>query len=250
MIPKTIHYCWLGNNPLPQKHQKFIMSWKKHMPEYQIKCWNEENFDIKSNPFIYQAYKAKKYAFVADYIRLYALFTEGGIYLDTDVKVLKSFNPYLKYSFFSSIEYHPIKNIEKYVNTNGKRNSSYDNFGISIHSAIIGAEKNCRYIKKCLDYYNSINFNTTDINANKTIPVVLAIHAEEYGFKYLNKDQLLQDNIMIYSSDIFSEYRTASDKSVAIHYCEGSWVHKSIIGRIKNYLKNYKLLYALYKYIK
>lgn len=65
----------------------------------------------------------------------------------------------------------------------------------------------------------------------------MAIHAEEYGFKYLNKDQLLQDNIMIYSSDIFSEYRTASDKSVAIHYCEGSWVHRSFIGRIKTTLK-------------
>lgn len=250
MIPKTIHYCWLGNNHLPKKHQKFIKSWKKYMPEYQIKCWNEDNFDIKSNQFVYQAYKAKKYAFVADYIRLYALYTEGGIYLDTDVKVLKSFDPYLNYSFVSSIEYHPIKNIETYVNKEGKRISSFDNFGISIHSAIIGAEKNSQYIKECLDYYNNLNFNINDINANKTIPVVLAIHAEKYGLKYLNEDQKLLNNIMIYSSDIFSEYRTVSNRSAAIHYCEGSWVHKTLIDKIKDCLKNSNTIYKLYKLIK
>lgn len=250
MIPKIIHYCWLGNHPLPKKHKKFIKSWAKHMPEYQIKCWNEENFDIQSNPFINQAYKAKKYAFVADYIRLFALYTEGGIYLDTDVKVLKSFSPYLNHSFISSIEYHPVKDVDKYITKNGKRISSSDNFGISIHSAIIGAEKNCQYVKECLEYYNNINFISENINANKTIPVVLAIHAEKYGLRYLNKDQLLQDNIMIYSSDIFSEYRTKSNKSVAIHYCEGSWVHKSLIDKIKNRLKTVNIIYKLYKSIK
>lgn len=250
MIPKIIHYCWLGGKPLPRKHQKYIKSWKKHMPDYQIKCWNEENFDIKSNKFIHQAYNSGKYAFVADYIRLYALYTEGGIYLDTDVKVLKSFNPYLNYSFISSIEYHPIKDIWKYITKDGKRISSFDNFGISIHSAIIGAEKKCQYIKDCLDYYDNIEFNGININANKTIPVVLALHAEKYGLKYLNQNQLLQNNIMIYSSDIFSEYRTISNKSVAIHYCEGSWVHKSLIDNIKNYFKRFNIIYKLYKIIK
>lgn len=250
MIPKIIHYCWLGGKPLPRKHQKFIKSWKKHMPDYKIKCWNEKNFDIKSNKFIYQAYQSGKYAFVADYIRLYALYTEGGIYLDTDVKILKSFNPYLNYSFISSIEYHPVKEIEKYVTKDGKRICSFDNFGISIHSAIIGAEKNCQYIKDCLDYYHKIEFNRININANKTIPVVLAIHAEKYGLKYLNQDQLLKNNIMIYSSDIFSEYRTTSNKSVAIHYCEGSWVHKSFTDNIKNYLKRFDIIYKLYKIFK
>ena len=92
-IPKVIHCIWVGDKPLPPLHKKCIDSWKKHLPEYQIKVWNEKNFPIHSIRFCAEAYHAKKYAFVSDYIRMYALYHEGGIYMDTDVEVLRAFTP-------------------------------------------------------------------------------------------------------------------------------------------------------------
>ena len=95
MIPKIIHYCWFGGNPLPEDAQKCIASWKKYLPGYEIKEWNESNFDVNCCPYVSEAYQAKKYAFVSDYVRVYALYNYGGIYLDTDVEVKKSFNNFL-----------------------------------------------------------------------------------------------------------------------------------------------------------
>ena len=107
MIPKTIHYVWLGNGNMTPFIKSCVNSWEKVMPEYKIKCWNEKNFDINSVPWVKEAIEKKKWALAADYIRLYALYTEGGIYMDTDVKVFKKFDDFLKYDFFSSVEYHP-----------------------------------------------------------------------------------------------------------------------------------------------
>ena len=86
---KKIHYCWFGGKELPSKVKKCIATWKKMLPDYEIKEWNEENFDINTNTFVKEAYENKKWAFVSDYVRIYALYNEGGIYLDTDVKILK-----------------------------------------------------------------------------------------------------------------------------------------------------------------
>ena len=90
MIPKTIHYCWFGRGQMPDLALRCIESWHKHMPDYQYKVWNEENFNIDCNDYVREAYAAKKYAFVSDYVRLYALYSEGGIYMDTDVEVIKT----------------------------------------------------------------------------------------------------------------------------------------------------------------
>ena len=90
MIPKIIHYCWFGRNPLPDSAQRCIDSWRKFLPDYEIKEWNEDNFDVNSIPYTEQAYKAKKYAFVSDYARFWILYHEGGLYFDTDVEVIKS----------------------------------------------------------------------------------------------------------------------------------------------------------------
>lgn len=89
MIPKIIHYCWFGRNPLPQSAIKCIESWKKFLPDYEIKEWNEDNFDINMIPYIQEAYEAKKYAFVSDYARFWILYNYGGLYFDTDVEVVK-----------------------------------------------------------------------------------------------------------------------------------------------------------------
>ena len=88
-IPKVIHYCWFGGNPLPEMALKCIESWKKFLPDYEIKEWNEKNFDLNICEYVKEAYQAKKWAFVSDYARFWILYHEGGVYFDTDVEVIK-----------------------------------------------------------------------------------------------------------------------------------------------------------------
>ena len=104
MIPKIIHYCWFGRKKKPQDVINNIRNWQIVMPDYQIKEWNEDNFDLNSMTFTKEAYLVKKYAYVSDVVRLYALMTEGGIYLDTDVRALKPFDSYLHHSSFIGLE--------------------------------------------------------------------------------------------------------------------------------------------------
>lgn len=104
MIPKIIHYCWFGGNPLPELAQKCIASWKKYCPDYEIKEWNESNFDIRACPYVEEAYQAKKWAFVSDVARLYALVNFGGVYMDTDVEVLRPIDDLLQYEAVSGFE--------------------------------------------------------------------------------------------------------------------------------------------------
>ena len=104
MIPRIIHYCWFGRGPMPELALKCIESWHKFMPDYEYKLWNEDNFDINCNQYVKEAYEAKKYAFVTDYVRLFALYTEGGIYMDTDVEVLKPYDDLLPLSGFTGYE--------------------------------------------------------------------------------------------------------------------------------------------------
>ena len=92
MIPKVIHYCWFGRGPMPQLALDCIESWHKYMPDWEYKLWNEDNFDVNCNQYVREAYEARKFAFVTDYVRLYALKTEGGVYMDTDVEVLKAYD--------------------------------------------------------------------------------------------------------------------------------------------------------------
>lgn len=89
MIPKVIHYCWFGCKPLPEDVKRYIKTWKKYCPDYEIKEWNESNFDVKQNQYCREAYEAKKWAFVSDYVRLKVLYDYGGVYMDTDVEVCK-----------------------------------------------------------------------------------------------------------------------------------------------------------------
>ena len=104
MIPKTIHYIWFGGNPLPEDAKRCIDTWKKYCPDYEIKEWNESNFDVAQNDYIKEAYEAKKWAFVSDYARLKVLVEYGGIYMDTDVEVLKPLDRFLSERAFSGFE--------------------------------------------------------------------------------------------------------------------------------------------------
>ncbi len=104
MIPKTIHYCWFGRGEMPELAKNCISSWHKYMPDWNYKLWNENNFDINSVPYVKEAYDARKFAFVTDYVRLYALYTEGGVYMDTDVETLKSYDPLMSLPGFTGYE--------------------------------------------------------------------------------------------------------------------------------------------------
>ena len=104
MIPRIIHYCWFGRGPMPELALKCIESWHRYMPDYEFKLWNEDNFDINCNQYVKEAYEARKFAFVTDYVRLYALYTEGGIYMDTDVEVLKPYDNLLSLPAFTGYE--------------------------------------------------------------------------------------------------------------------------------------------------
>lgn len=103
-IPKIIHYCWFGGNPLPELAQKCIASWKKYCPEYEIREWNESNFDLNCCDYVREAYEAKKWAFVSDYARFWILYHKGGIYFDTDVEIIKPLNEILKQGGFLGCE--------------------------------------------------------------------------------------------------------------------------------------------------
>ena len=107
MIPKIIHYCWLSTDPVPQKLLDCMETWKKVLPDYQWVKWDLSRFDINSTVWTREAFQKKKYAFAADYIRLYAIYTMGGIYLDMDVEVVKSFDDFLDNDFFTFSEYYP-----------------------------------------------------------------------------------------------------------------------------------------------
>src|SRR6187402_3325286 len=144
MIPKTIHYCWFGKGKMPKLVNKCIESWKKHLPDYEIKEWNEDNFDVNIIPFTTEAYKSKKYAFVSDYARFKILYDEGGIYLDTDVEVFRNFDNFLDNETFTGFE-----TIERV------------NPGI-----IMGAQKCNTFMKEMFESYNNCHFIKKDGSFN------------------------------------------------------------------------------------
>lgn len=139
MIPKKIHYCWFGRGELPEDARRCIESWRKFCPDYEIIEWNEDNFDIHSTKYVEQAYESRKFAFVTDYVRLYALYTQGGVYMDTDVEVLKTYDPFLHHIAFSGFE-----------------NNGY------VPTGMMAAEKGSQWAKDLLDGYADRSFINED----------------------------------------------------------------------------------------
>lgn len=240
MIPKIIHYCWFGGNEIPSFFQDYINSWHKHLPDYKFILWNELNFDISSAPhYVQKAYQYEKFAFVADYVRLWALYYYGGVYLDTDVLLHKSLDEFLNNGFFSSIEYHHdmVKSLKEEANLDdtGSRKKNVDHIkGIGIQSAIFGAEKKHSYIFDCLHYYDDFSLNKKDgsINEDIILPDILALCAEKYGFKYVEGEQHLQKDIHIYPQVYFTGVTHTSELTIATHCAHNSWRNKTLLQRI------------------
>ena len=219
MIPKIIHYVWVGNNPKPKDIKKCMKTWKKHLKDYKIIEWNESNFDISSHPFVKKAYEPKTWAYVSDYIRMYAIYNYGGIYLDTDVLVLENFDKFLNNKVFVGFER------ENYPFT-----------------AVFGAEKKNKFIKKLLDYYDNLDAYNFDFENNNTISVS-NILINEYGCSKENKEQLLKDGIKVYKDDILCN---PSKNSTTVHIFTGTWLEgikplkRKIVTALKTSIKTKK----------
>lgn len=246
MIPKVIHYCWLSGDPFPEKIRRCMDTWRRLMPDYELKLWSLENFDLASAPvYVQAAVKERKWAFAADYIRVYALYTEGGIYLDSDVAVLRRFDEFLDNAFFSSMEHH-LTQVERYddrsmIDAEGRRTGEGYLMGMMIQAAVMGAEAGCPLLADVLDWYREHPFEMNGADVQGPIsPQIYARVAERYGFRYRDEDQRLPGRITIYRSEVFAGNRhEATAASAAIHYCAHSW-HATLWQRIAAWAKKMK----------
>ena len=225
MIPKIIHYCWLGGKPLTPLAKKCVESWQRIMPDYEIKCWNESNYDFKKNKFMANACRQKKWGFVPDYARLDIIYNYGGIYFDTDVEVLKPFDEFLKYPAFCGFE-------SKY----------FVALGLGF-----GAEKGNKIIKEMMSVYENADFKIDDkfikqaslytqVQAGKwqkagLIPspiVQTQFLTKNYGLKQDNTRQTL-DSMEIFPSSYFAPKNNANlpiktDSAYSVHWYAASWL--------------------------
>ena len=247
MIPKIIHYVWLGHGKMTPFIKSCINSWQEVMPDYTIKCWTEDNFDVNSVPWVKEAIEKHKWALAADYIRLYALYVEGGIYMDTDVKVFKPFDEFLRYDFFSSVEYHPdifAKYGQHQVDGNGIALRAGDSVGgLGILSAVIASVPGNAFVKDCMDFYNKRHFIKQDgsLFVDSIIPDIMATIAVKYGFRYKDEEQILKDNMALFDSSVFAgNIASFNADSYSMHYCDGSWRdNKSWKVKLKRFIRNY-----------
>lgn len=206
-IPKIIHYCWFGGKPKPPLAEKCLKSWRKFCPDFEIREWNEGNFDIATAPlYVRQAYEAGRWAFVTDYVRLKALTEEGGIYMDTDVEVVKPFTPYLHHQAFAGFE-SPAR----------------------IQTGLLACEKDFPLFREFLSHYDTAQYYNPDGTENITTNVeVLTALCEKYGFQGDDTYQVVE-GFAIYPREYFcpvdfdTEKLHRTRKTVTIHWFAASW---------------------------
>lgn len=218
-IPKIIHYCWFGKESKPQIVEECIQSWKRVLNDYEIIEWNEDNFNINSNQYVKEAYENKRYAFVSDYVRVYALYNYGGIYLDTDTEVFKKLDEFLDEESFWGFEE------KNYIAT-----------------STIGAKQYSKLIKIFLDFYKDKSFNKTTQNVKTSTNVQIVTNIfKEFGFEMNGKKQTIDNIATIYPQEYFSPYDyinyydKKTDKTYTKHHFYKSWITPRY--RIKSNIK-------------
>ncbi|MGX1193670.1 glycosyltransferase family 32 protein [Metabacillus sp. SLBN-84] len=219
-IPRLIHYCWFGKKEKPGIVRKCIQSWKKNLIGYEIKEWNEETFDIQANLYVKEAYEAGKYAFVSDYVRVFALYHHGGIYLDTDVEVIKPFD-------------------EKMLSHTSFWGFEQENF---IATSTIGAVRGNQFIKEFLDSYENKLFLKKDGSYDSLTNVAAVTELLKRKSLLLNGEfQIIEDIGAFYPQTYFSPYdyinsrKFITGNTYTIHYFYKSWL--PFRARMKSYLK-------------
>ncbi len=227
MIPKVIHYCWFGGKPLPPLAVKCIESWKKYLPGYEIKEWNEENFNVNIIPYTKEAYEMKKYAFVSDYARFWVLYHYGGLYFDTDVEIIKPMD--------DIVAQGPFMGCENDADT------------LDVNPGLgLGAHPGLGLYSELLQLYSSLHFieNEDVLNLRTVVQYTTEILCA-HGLQMVNDIQYI-DGIGIYPKEYFNpkDYATGkvtiSDKTYSIHHFAESWLPWSwkLKSRIKRIMKN------------
>lgn len=218
MIPKIIHYCWFGRGPKPELAQKCIESWRKFCPDYTLVEWNEDNFDISSNQYVKEAYEARKFAFVTDYVRLYAMYTHGGIYMDTDVMVLKPLDAYLQHQAFSGFESKT-----------------------KVPTGIMASEKGQPLIGEMLSHYDTARFLNKDGSFNMTTNVeVITSQLLKKGL-IPNGEYQEVEQMAFYPQNVFCpDHKKLNDpeymeETATIHYFAGSWKSEKTRNREQSF---------------
>lgn len=207
MIPKVIHYCWFGRGQMPKLALKCIESWKKYCPDYEIKEWNEDNFDLDLYPYVREAYDARKFAFVTDVVRLYALYHEGGIYMDTDVEVIKPLDSLLAYDAVSGFE-----------------------SDTQIPTGLMASRDGHPLFKELLDEYNGIHFVRPNGTLDTTTNVIrISNTCRKYGLRLDNTLQTVRGFTLLpkdYLCPIEHEGHKLhlTENTLCIHHFAGSWV--------------------------
>jgi mannosyltransferase OCH1-like enzyme len=213
MIPKIIHYCWFGGKPMPENDAAYVEGWKRILSNYQFILWNEQNFDINTVLFTQQVANVKKWGFIVDYIRAWAVFHYGGIYLDTDVELLKPLDDLLVDNrCFGGFEN------ERFVNP----------------GSIFAGEKGCCIAKEIMNFYSTYNFIQNDGKLNLTpSPKILTEILLKHGFVQNGTYQILTEGIFTaYPIDYFCplSFKTGqlkiTENTYSIHHYDGTWLSK------------------------
>ena len=221
MIPKIIHYCWFGGGEKNPKILDCMASWKKRLPDFEIREWNEQNFDIHCCAYVEEAYAAGKYAFVSDYARLYALYHEGGVYLDTDIEILKSFEALLR---------------------NRRMVLGFED-GEYVLTAFMAAEPGLQCFEELLASYAGKRFllenGKPDLLPN---PVIVTEAMRRFGLQANGKRQAFGEGFEIFPPEVFSAYNIAFQRleitadTMTVHHCMGTW--QTSREKLKPWLKS------------
>ncbi len=225
MIPKKIHYCWFGGNPIPEKNRKWMESWKKFCPDYEIIEWNEKNYNYTKNKYMYQAYKSGKWGFVPDYARLDIIYNYGGIYFDTDVELIANIDDLLYQKAFACFE-----------------SDSYVALGLGF-----GAQKGNVLIKDMMDDYDNREFVKADGTMNMVASPVIQTEVLKKKGLITNGEYQVLDEITIYPEKMLCGKSPATRRvklkpyTKAIHHYDGSWLDDEMkikITDVENGLKD------------
>ena len=225
VIPKIIHYCWFGGNSLPMRFQENIDTWKRHCPDYEIKQWDENNYDISKNKYMLQAYESKKWGFVPDYARLDIVASQGGIYLDTDVKVVRSFDPLLQFGMFCGFE-----------------SKTRVNFGQGF-----GARKEHPVIKEMQKMYENLEFVYSDGIMNmEPSPVYQTEVLKRLGLE-INGMLQQKEDMIVFPPEYFSPvnefgYGLPTENTFSIHQYDGSWYDEGQRKVKERVISNYQYI--------
>jgi len=215
MIPKIIHYCWFGGSPLPKDALECIASWKRYHPDYEIKEWNENNFNVHMIPFMSEAYSANKYAYVSDYARLWVLYNYGGVYFDTDVEVIRPLDDIFSMGSFMGIEKCTRENVN----------------GVQIAIGLgFASQKGDRILKEIMDFYETHHYIYPDGHMEQIpiVPITTDVLAR-HGFDRQNRLQKIGD-FTIYPWDFFCPIEFLSSKlditsnTRTIHHYTATWM--------------------------